>query len=114
MHTNEPVIKHKVGLLNPAEKLANVSKACQVTGLSQDTFCRNKREMERTGVGDSVHKRGALPFFEREDLPMLRILTNRGTENCGKAGQHDQQPYLALNDIEHTIIESNSPKTNGI
>lgn len=43
-----------------------------------------------------------LPFFEQQDLPMLRILTDRGTEYCGKAEQHDYQLYLALNDIEHT------------
>ena len=33
---------------------------------------------------------------------MLRILTDRGTEYCGKAEQHDYQLYLAVNDIEHT------------
>ena len=43
-----------------------------------------------------------LPFFEQHELPMLRILTDRGTEYCGKAEQHDYQLYLALNDIEHT------------
>ncbi len=29
IHTNEKVIKHKVGLLNLAEELGNVSKACK-------------------------------------------------------------------------------------
>ena len=29
-----------------------------------------------------------LPLFEREGLPMLRILTDRGTEYCGKANRH--------------------------
>ncbi len=37
-HTNNPIIKHKVGLLNLAEELGNVSKACQVMGVSRDTF----------------------------------------------------------------------------
>lgn len=55
-----------------------------------------------------------LPFFEQEDLPMLRILTDRGTEYCGRAEQHDYQLYLALNDIEHTKTKANSPQTNGI
>jgi len=40
-----------------------------------------------------------LPFFEENELPVLRILTDRGTEYCGKAEQHDYQLYLALNDI---------------
>lgn len=55
-----------------------------------------------------------LPFFEKQDLPMLRILTDRGTEYCGRAEHHDYQLYLALNDIEHTKTKANSPQTNGI
>ncbi len=55
-----------------------------------------------------------LPFFEQHDLPMLRILTDRGTEYCGRAEQHDYQLYLALNDIEHTKTKVQSPQTNGI
>jgi transposase InsO family protein len=55
-----------------------------------------------------------LPFFEEHTLPMLRILTDRGTEYCGKAEQHDYQLYLALNDIDHTKTKVHSPQTNGI
>ncbi len=55
-----------------------------------------------------------LPFFEQHELPMLRILTDRGTEYCGKAETHDYQLYLALNDIEHTKTKAKSPQTNGI
>ncbi len=43
-----------------------------------------------------------LPFYEAQELPVLRILTDRGTEYCGRADQHDYQLYLAVNDIEHT------------
>ena len=39
-HTNNPTIKHKAGLLNLAEELGNVSKACKVMGVSQNTFYR--------------------------------------------------------------------------
>jgi len=55
-----------------------------------------------------------LPFFEHHELPMLRILTDRGTEYCGKTEQHDYQLYLALNDIDHTKTKAKSPQTNGI
>jgi len=55
-----------------------------------------------------------LPFYEEHDLPLLRILTDRGTEYCGKADQHDYQLYLAVNDIEHTKTKVKSPQTNGI
>lgn len=55
-----------------------------------------------------------LPFYEEHNLPLLRVLTDRGTEYCGKADRHDYQLYLAVNDIEHTKTRVKSPKTNGI
>ncbi len=55
-----------------------------------------------------------LPFFENHKLPMLRILTDRGTEYCGRVDQHDYQLYLAINDIDHTKTKAMSPQTNGI
>jgi len=271
LHTNEQIIKHKVGLLNLAEELGNVSRACQVMGLSRDTFYRYKQAVEDGGVesllqkdrrkpnpknrvdeqtessvlqyalefpahgqvrtSNELRKLGVfvspsgvrsiwlrhklscfkdrlraleekvaqegivlteaqvtalekkkqddaaageietahpgylgsqdtfyvgtlkgvgriyqqtfvdtyskvafaklyttktpitaadllndrvLPFFERHELPMLRILTDRGTEYCGRADQHDYQLYLALNDIDHTKTKVKSPQTNGI
>ena len=33
LHTNNPIIKHKAGLLNLAEELGNVSKACKIMGV---------------------------------------------------------------------------------
>ncbi|MFQ5470032.1 MAG: IS481 family transposase [Gammaproteobacteria bacterium] len=271
IHTNEKIIKHKVGLINLAEELGNVSKACQVMGLSHDTFYRYKSAVEEGGVealfeisrrkpnpknrvdekieqavidyaidfpahgqartSNELRKLGifvsgsgvrsiwlrhqlanfkdrlkaleakvasegivlteaqvqalekkklddevcgeietahpgylgsqdtfyvgtlkgvgrvyqqtfidtyskvafaklyttktpitaadilndrVLPFFEQQELPMLRVLTDRGTEYCGKADRHDYQLYLALNDIDHTRTKVRSPQTNGI
>ncbi len=45
---------------------------------------------------------------------MLRILTDRGTEYCGRTETHDYQLYLAINDIEHSKTKARSPQTNGI
>ena len=55
-----------------------------------------------------------LPFYTEEELPVLRILTDRGTEYCGRVDHHDYQLYLALNDIEHTRTKVRHPQTNGI
>jgi transposase InsO family protein len=55
-----------------------------------------------------------LPLFEQHEISMLRMLTDRGTEFCGKMEQHDYELFLALNDIEHTKTKARSPKTNGI
>lgn len=55
-----------------------------------------------------------LPFFAEHGMGVLRILTDRGTEYCGRAETHDYQLYLALNEIEHTKTKAASPQTNGI
>lgn len=55
-----------------------------------------------------------VPFFEQHSIPLLRILTDRGTEYCGNREQHDYQLYLALENIDHTRTKAKSPQTNGI
>ncbi|MGS1028587.1 IS481 family transposase [Burkholderia glumae] len=55
-----------------------------------------------------------LPFFEEHGMGVIRMLTDRGTEYCGKPESHDYQLYLALNDIEHTKTKARHPQTNGI
>lgn len=45
---------------------------------------------------------------------MLRILTDRGTEYCGKLEQHDYKLYLTINDIDHTKTKAASQQTNGV
>lgn len=271
IHTNNPIIKHKAGLLNLAEELGNVSKACKVMGVSRDTFYRYQELVEEGGIDalinktrrtanlknrvdeateqavishavdqpahgqsrtsnelrkqgifvsgsgvrsiwlrnnlenfkkrlkaleDKVAKEGVilsddqvaaldkkkqddeacgeietahpgylgsqdtfyvgnlkgvgriyqqtfidtyskvafaklyttktpitaadilndkvLPLFKEKELPMLRILTDRGTEYCGRVDQHDYQLYLAINDIDHSKTKAMSPQTNGI
>jgi transposase InsO family protein len=55
-----------------------------------------------------------LPFYNVHHLPMLRILTDRGTAFGGTIEKHDYQLYLAINDIDHTKTKAMSPQTNGI
>ena len=55
-----------------------------------------------------------LPFFAEQGMGMIRILTDRGTEYCGKPESHDYQLSLALNDIEHSKTKAMHPQTNGI
>lgn len=55
-----------------------------------------------------------LPFYEAQGLSVLRILTDRGTEYCGKPEQHDYQLFIGINDIEHTRTKVRHPQTNGI
>ena len=55
-----------------------------------------------------------VPFFEEENIPILRVLTDRGTEFCGSPDRHPYQLYLQLNDIDHSKTKVKSPQTNGI
>lgn len=55
-----------------------------------------------------------VPFFEQQDLRLLRVLTDRGTEYCGSRDQHEYQLYLAVEDIDHSKTKAKSPQTNGI
>lgn len=55
-----------------------------------------------------------LPFFEEHGVPLLRILTDRGSEYCGNRESHEYALYLDLENIEHTRTRAKSPQTNGI
>jgi len=55
-----------------------------------------------------------VPFYEQEGVPILRILTDRGTEYKGKIENHAYQLYLSISGIEHTTTKAYSPQTNGI
>ncbi len=47
---NQNIIKHKIGLLNLAAELGNVSKACKMMGMSRDTFYRYQNAVAEGGV----------------------------------------------------------------
>jgi transposase InsO family protein len=47
-------------------------------------------------------------------MGIIRMLTDRGTEYCGKMENHDYGLYLAVNGIEHTKSKARHPQTNGI
>ncbi len=74
LNTNNPIIKHKAGLLNLAEELNNVSKACNIMGVSRDTFYRYQERVEEGGVEALINRsrRG----------PNLKNGTNAATEQA--------------------------------
>lgn len=55
-----------------------------------------------------------IPFFESQQVPLLRMLTDRGSEYCGNVEHHEYQLYLAIENIDHTRTKARSPQTNGI
>jgi transposase InsO family protein len=54
-----------------------------------------------------------LPLYEEHGIPLQRILTDRGTEFCGREG-HPYELYLSIEDIDHTRTKARHPQTNGI
>ena len=55
-----------------------------------------------------------LPLFEEAKIPLLRLLTDRGSEYCGNRETHEYALYLDIEAIEHTRTKTKSPQTNGI
>jgi transposase InsO family protein len=55
-----------------------------------------------------------LPFYQEQNIDLLRIMTDRGTEYCGAREHHEYQLYLNIEDIDHTRTKAKSPQTNGI
>ncbi len=55
-----------------------------------------------------------IPFFDSHGIPLLRILTDRGTEFCRKPDAHDYELFLALNDIDHSKTKVKNPQSNEI
>ena len=51
----------------------------------------------------------APPFFEEQEIPLLRVLTDRGTEYCGVREHHEYELYLTVENIEHTRTRAKSP-----
>ena len=64
-------------------------------------------------AADTMNDR-ILPFFESHNIPLLRVLTDRGTEYCGKVENHPYELYLGTENVDHTRTKTNSPQTNGI
>jgi transposase InsO family protein len=64
-------------------------------------------------AADTLNDR-VIPLYEKWGIPLMRILTDRGTEYCGAREHHEYQLYLAIEDIDHTKTKAKSPQTNGI
>lgn len=83
-----------------------------------DTYSRvalAKLYVEKSAItaADMLNDR-VVPFFDEQETLLNRILTDRGTEYCGKIEMHSYQLYLAMEDIDHTKTKANHPQTNGI
>lgn len=96
--------------------LKGVGRIYQQTGIdtySKVGFAKLYDKKDAVTAADLLNDR-MIPFFDEHDVPLLRMLTDRGTEYCGHVESHPYQLYLAIEDIEHTKTKTKSPQTNGI
>ena len=77
---------------------------------SRVAICKLYTEKTAITAADLLNDR-VMPFFDEHRTPLLRILTDRGTEYCGKVENHAYQLYLAVEDIDHTKTKARSPQT---
>ena len=85
--------------------IKGVGKIYQQTFI--DTYSRvadAKLYINKTAItsADILNDR-ILPWYEQQEVSLLRILTDRGTEFCGK-----------IENIDHSKTKAYSPQTNGI
>jgi transposase InsO family protein len=83
-----------------------------------DTYCKvafaKLYDRKNALVAADMLNDRVVPFFEEHDVRLLRVLTDRGTEYCGKREDHEYQLYLTLEDIDHSKTKVRSPQSNGI
>jgi transposase InsO family protein len=95
--------------------IKGVGKIYQQTGIdtySNVGFAKLYNDKTALTAADFLNDK-VLPFFDAQGLSLLRTLTDRGTEYCGKPENHPYQLFMHLNDIEHTKTKVRHPQTNG-
>lgn len=83
-----------------------------------DTYCKvafvKLYDRKNAIVSADLLNDRVVPFYDGNELRLLRVLTDRGTEYCGNREHHEYQLYLSIEDIDHTRTKAKSPQTNGI
>jgi transposase InsO family protein len=95
--------------------IKGIGKIYQQTGIdtySNVGFAKIYSDKTATVAAEFLNSK-VLPFFDEHRLSVLRVLTDRGTEYCGRPETHHYQLFLYLNDIEHSKTKARHPQTNG-
>lgn len=93
--------------------IGRIYQQTYVDSYSEVAFCNLYTCKTAITAADMLNDK-VLPFFKQYEIPILRILTDRGNEYCGQIPQHDYQLYLAINNIEHISTKVKSPQINSI
>jgi len=55
-----------------------------------------------------------VPFFASHEVPLSRLLPDRGTEDCGSPDSQESEVYWAIENIDQTRTKVKSPQTKGL
>lgn len=95
--------------------IKGVGKIYQQTGIDTHSnvgFAKVYPDRTALAAADFLNDK-VLPFFDEQGIAVLRMLSDNGSEYCGKRDEHAYQLFLQLNEIEHTRIKVRHPQTNG-
>lgn len=80
---------------------------------SKVAFCKLYDRKNALVAADLLNDR-VIPFFEEEEVKLLRVLTDRGSEYNGRREHHEYALYLTIEGIDHSRTKAYHPQTNGI
>jgi len=95
--------------------IKGIGKIYQQTGIDTHSnvgFAKVYPDRTALAAADFLNDK-VLPFFDEQGIAVLRILSDNGSEYCGRRDEHAYQLFLQLNEIEHTRIKVRHPQTNG-
>jgi transposase InsO family protein len=95
--------------------IKGVGRLYQQTGIDTHAnvgFARVYLEKTALVAADFLNSK-ILSFYDEQGISVLRVLTDRGSEYCGRTETHPYELFLHLNGVEHTRTKPYSPQTNG-
>lgn len=102
-----------VGTFKGVGRVYQVYQQTFIDTYSKVTFAKLYEQKTALTAAELLNDR-VLPFFAAHGVPLLRILTDRGSEFCGDRSHHPYELYLTIEEIAHTRTKTKHPQTNGI
>ena len=100
---------YEVGRIKGVGRIYMQSAVDCFTSLGFARLCVSKKPLHSVAL---VHEQ-IIPFFDKENIQVKSILTDRGREYCGRQDGHLFELYLGAQNIEHRLTKVASPWTNG-